>query len=153
MMNTRTTNNAANGLLTAIRAFHSISLVIIAVATFILTLLPDWDYVPVFDSTDGTLRIIEICFYVVAVICLITGLYLPRLLRRFRTTSEIEREIFYSHILRLSFFISLAIYGMVMKFLGSDWFTVLPLIGLAVIALVLTFPTNRRWAKWKTEWQ
>jgi hypothetical protein len=149
MMNTIEPDKSINRLRLAVRIMHIALLVLTLVTVLILALLPGFGFVPVFTSGDPLLAIIEMFFGGFSLLVLCLGFFWPRLARWHKKAYVDGREIFYSHLIRSSFFSSVAIYGLILRILGSSWYIVLPLLVLAFAALVLTFPTNKRWAKWQ----
>ena len=93
--------------------------------------------------------IVEVILGFFAILCLILGFLWPWLARwRKKNVERIEASVFAGQILRIVLFESLAIYSLVLGILGSDWYVLVPLFLLAAVALILTFPTKKRWVKW-----
>jgi hypothetical protein len=66
-----------------------------------------------------------------------------------KSPNRTESSFLAVHIIRLPLFESLVGFGLVLGIWGSSWYIVLPLFILAFAALVLTFPTDKRLAKWQ----
>jgi hypothetical protein len=51
----------------------------------------------------------------------------------------------------MSFFVTVAVLGLIIGMFGASWFIWLPLTILAGMAMALTFPTEKRWIEWHNE--
>lgn len=110
---------------------------------------------------NSILIIITIILAVLGINSLIWGYILPRF-----TTMNNKRERYYKlmtgifpkmtrteiqalsiHILRMAMFISVAILGLLLAYLGDDWRITLPFFVISVVALAITFPTEKQWKK------
>jgi hypothetical protein len=58
-------------------------------------------------------------------------------------------EVYFIHNFRISLFESVAIFGLIVGFLGGAWYVWLPLLLLSGVAMVFSFPTAKRWEEWK----
>ena len=77
-------------------------------------------------------------------------IYLAAIGKVVQKTKRDDVDVLFGHlIIRLSLFESVVIIGLILGLMGSGWLVVLPLFILAGVALLLTFPTKRRWAKWQ----
>lgn len=133
-----------------IKILHIICLFTMPIVIIVLVLLPNLGFVPVFGSDDqDLLAIVEIILGFLSLLCLFIGFFWPKLARWHKIKIRVAAEVLYGHILRMSFFESLIIYSIILRLLGSEWYIVLPILILAGVALILTFPTDRRFSQWQ----
>jgi hypothetical protein len=48
------------------------------------------------------------------------------------------------------FILQTALFTYIIWILGGSWYSVLPILAMSVLANIFTFPTPRRWEKWRT---
>jgi len=150
-MNTIEPDKSINRVRLAVRIMHIALLVLTLVIVLILALLPGFGFVPVFPNPDPLLAIIEMIFGGFSLLVLCLGFFWPRLVGWHKKAYVNGGEIFYGHLIRSTLFFSLAAYGLILRILGSSWYVVVPLFILAFVALVLIFPSNKRWARWQRQ--
>lgn len=131
------------------KIFHASLLSTVPIVLAILVLLPGLGFIPVFASDDPALVIVEVVIGGFSLLCLAIGFYWPRLSRLFKTESRVNKEMFFGHIFRVSFFECLVAFGLILRILGSSWLVVLPFFVLASVMFILTFPTNKRLTEWR----
>lgn len=141
------TNSVERRLVIMVKVMHSIFLATVPVAALVVALLPKLGWSPVFDGGDPVLSMIEAIMGGASLLCLATGLSWPWLARWHKTVPRADRDVVYGHVLRVSFLETVVIYGLSLGFMGSGWYVLAPIFVSAGVALVLTFPTNRRLAK------
>lgn len=87
----------------------------------------------------------------IGLLSLAAGFYVPKfIIRQGKKNSEqsmfgVPGTLVTAIIIRFSFFESIAIYGLILGLLSARWEIVLSFIGVAVIAMLLSFPTRERW--------
>jgi hypothetical protein len=60
-------------------------------------------------------------------------------------------KLFKYHVAILFVFIlQTALFTYIIWILGGSWYSVLPILAMSVLANIFTFPTPRRWEKWRT---
>ncbi len=149
MADTNQLNTDMRRLLIAMRLIHSLFLASVLIAVLIVALLPELDWVPAYNRRDPLLRTIEIVLGGFSGLCLVVGLLWPRLARWHKTANRTRSDAILGHILRVSFLEPIVLLGLSLGVIGSSWFVLAPLFLLVGASLVLTFPTNRRLARWQ----
>lgn len=122
-----------------------------SVLAFILTvvLLPVFDYVPEFSSKDPDLILIEIAMALVSLSLLFIGIYLHRIAGWFYKSDRSDAFFRVVHIIKISLFETIAMYGLILGILGGAWYAWLSLLIMAGAAMLFSYPTEKRWDKWK----
>lgn len=134
----------------ATKVVYSVALACFPIAVLIiLALLPGMGFVPVYSSGDPLLNAPQVILGGVSILFLIIGVFWPRLAKWHKKAYLDDMELLYGHLVRAIFFTTPVIYGFILHILGSSWYIVLLIFILAGTALVLTFPTDKRLAKWK----
>jgi hypothetical protein len=131
-----------------IRVIYSMGLAFYSIAVLVLALLPGLGSVLVYSGGDELLNF-KMMLGGVSILCLLIGFFWPWLVRWHKKANVDDMELAYGHIVRATFFTAPVIYISTLRMLGSSWYIVLPLFILAFAALVLTFPTDKRLAKWQ----
>lgn len=125
------------------------------IAAVVIVYLSVKGFVPIPLRTDAGLdaNSAQILFIVVSLICLIIGLFWPRLARWHKKGYVNDAELMYGHIMRATFLIVQSMYGIIMSMLGGSWYIVALILiyMLSLAALIWTFPTDKRLAKWRGE--
>ncbi|MEW6143379.1 MAG: hypothetical protein AB1597_09570 [Chloroflexota bacterium] len=84
--------------------------------------------------------------------CLATGMLWPRLTGWYKepatANTHNDTRVLLGHIFRIALFESVVAYATVLQLLGGLWYVSLPPLVLGTAALILTFPTDSRWAQW-----
>lgn len=137
-------------MMTISKVFHAFYFVTIVVMLVIVSLLPTFKYTPAFDSRDPYLILIEIVLALMSLLVVAIGVYLPRIVGWIWKFDKSDMFVLYAHVLRISFFESTAIFGLILGILGGAWYAWLTLFVMAGAAMVFTFPTQKRWEEWKT---
>jgi hypothetical protein len=148
-----------------LRIIHILYIATIPAAIIALTfILSSRDFVPSTDSGIAIVAVIVISyFFSLAMIFLgykrsliskwavyinklfLVELYLPSEYKNYMT-------VLTSHLFRTGLcFVLPVLFGFVLGILGSNLYLAIPLFILATIALILTYPTNRRLAQWLSE--
>ena len=133
------------------KAVYIMALPLFPIATLILALLPGMGFVPVYPSGDPLLNTPQMLLSVVSILFLIIGLFWPRLARWHKKAYINDVELLYGHVVRATFLTTPVIYGFILRMLGSSWYIILPIYILEFAALIWTFPTEKRLAKWRGE--
>ena len=146
-----------------LRIIHILYIATIPAAIIVLTfMLSSRDFVP---STDSGIAIGAVMFYFFSLALIFLGykwseiskwavyinklflleLYLPAEYRNYAA-------VLTSHLYRIGLcFILPVLFGFVLGILGDNLYLAIPLFILATVALILTYPTNRRLAQWLNE--
>ena len=145
-----------------VKIFHIVYLVVILM---IADLLYGWaeirDISKDINLNTPTLQIITIAVTLWRIISLIYVCLIPKLLtgtKKAKSLSMKRRKLpfnlnissavgsaFTIQIVRVAMFAGVAIFGLVLGILGDGWQITLPFFAVSAIALVLTFPTQKRW--------
>lgn len=67
------------------------------------------------------------------------------------TFNDYYWEMSNSHLLRIGTFLIIIVFSFLSGLITNRWYVGLPLYILAIIALILTYPTDKRWVKWINE--
>jgi hypothetical protein len=146
-MNINEQATADKKLSNIVRIIHIVLSVTVPISIIFVALLPFLNIKYVYENNDPMLNIVRIVLYIFSLLCLILGLYLPRLTKNFKTSKSIYRELLFSHLISVSLFECMIIFSLILSFMGSSWYFNLPLIILAGLALFFTFPTDKRFGK------
>jgi len=141
-------DNSAARQLWLLRLIHILFLATIPIVILVTALLPALGFIPIYDSSSIYLHLIEITFGFITIACLLFGYYWSRQTRKLKMATKPEVEVVDGHILRISLFESVAVFGFTLGILGSRWYIWLPFFILSAIALTFTFPTKKRWINW-----
>jgi hypothetical protein len=133
-------------ILSVVRTIYLVSISGIFIMVFVVILLAILGNTPVFGEKID----LEIAFSIVFIPFLIFGLFLPSIARLIWKGERSEIFVFHICLIRSSLFMSTATLGLVMGILDGFLYMSLPLMLLAGGAMVLTFPTERRWEELKT---
>lgn len=133
----------------ATRFMYGLFLAFPPIAVLILALLPIMGFVPAPFTGSASLPETEVFLSGFSVLCLAAGFFWPRLARWYKKAYVDDRELLYGHAIRLVFITTPVILGFTLRILGSSWYLALPPIILAFAALVITFPNDKRLAKWQ----
>lgn len=140
------TGEAKRRLLRVVKISHWTYFALILLAAIFLLVLLKSNYKSIYVPDDPKLIVIEVIFGLFAIICITIGFCWQRIARRQDKTTF--SDIMLGHILRISFFESLAAYGVSLGMLGSRWYTLFPFFALAFISLILTYPTDGYFRSW-----
>jgi hypothetical protein len=109
-------------------------------------------FVSVYPSGDPSLNTPQMLLGSASILFLLIGLFWPRLARWHKKANiNNDVELMYGHVMRATFLSTPFIYGLILRMLGSSWYIVLPIYVLEFAALIWTFPTEKRLAKWRGE--
>jgi hypothetical protein len=120
----------------------------IPVAVLLLAVILPWrGFVPYQGSiTEGI-----VVFYICSFISVLLGYKWPKWFPWYRWYPTENVGIFFSHIFRIITFVLPIGSGFFLGILGGSWAVRIPLFALGGISLFLTFPTDKKVDKWKTE--
>jgi len=135
------------------REIHVFFLALLLIGVVMIFLLPTISYIPVFLNDAIDLPIVETLFVCFSIICVLFGCFLPALTSRFRLTDDPDMRVLWIHLLRTSFFGSIVAFGLILVLLGSSWYISISFFALSGAVLILTFPTEKRWRRWKMLWR
>jgi len=107
----------------------------------ILVILP-YIGLSIFARDDPFLTPVAAALGGVAVISFAIGVYVPRRMTR---KSRKPQDLLRFHLVRGTFFHSLAHAGLILGILGTGWYVTVPFFIVAALALILTFPTEEKW--------
>ena len=146
-----------------LRIVHILYIATIPIAIIVLTfMLSSRDFVPSIDT--GT-TILAVMFYFFSLIIVFLGykrsilskwsVYINKLfLLELYSPPEYKNyvTVLTSHFFRIGFcFFASVLFGFILGILGGNLYLAIPLFILATVALILTYPTNRRLAQWLSE--
>jgi hypothetical protein len=121
---------------------------VLAYASILFRILPKFPEA-VFPASDFLVAILTIVLSVLAVFLIVYGFFfLPRMMLKasietYNKNSKVKALFLF--ILRGALFESVAIYGLILGILGSEWQITLPFLVVSAGTLILTFPTEKRW--------
>jgi hypothetical protein len=119
------------------------------IAVLILVLLSTMGAIPVPSTGSASLPESEVVLSGFSILFLAVGFFWPWLARWHKKAYVADMELLYGHGVRAIFLAPPVGCGSILRILGSSWYIVLPIFILGFAALVLTFPTDRRLAKWQ----
>jgi MFS family permease len=130
------------------RIMQAFFIATVPVSILLSILLPRFGFELIYSNNY---IIFQVGLCIGSLICFLIGLFWPRLFGWHQlegTDEDMEREIIVSQGFRLSFFEPIVFFGFVLAISGSCYYIWLPLFALACIPLILTFPTDKKVAKW-----
>lgn len=90
------------------------------------------------------LLVLEVALGALALAAMAISFYIPRwIVSHAANASRRPLTMLVGHVVRVSFFQAVAIYGLILGLLGARWPVVIPFLGVSGIALLLTFPTAK----------
>jgi hypothetical protein len=123
------------------------------IAAVVIVYLSVEGFVPIPLRADSGLDVntAQILFIVVSLVFLIVGLFWPRLAKWHKKECVNDIELAYGHVVRATFLSVPSMYGIIMSMLGGSWYIVALMLVyvLGFAALIWTFPTEKRLAKWR----
>jgi len=133
------------------KAVYIMDLALFPIAVAIMVYLSVKGFIPVtpIEGSPGDVNSAQILFLVVSLVFLLIGLFWPRLARWHKKTPVNYVELGYGHVVRATFLGVPVIYGFVLRVLGGSWYIVALIYVLSLAALIWTFPTDKRLAKWQ----
>ena len=136
-------------LIVIARVYHSLCLAsAIAVGSILMSLSFRSEFIPLFVAIDSVVITIYTILGGFSLAFLIIGVYWPRLAGwHNRATLSYEDALWGHIVIRLSFLEAAVILDLVLGVLSRSWYVWPPLLTLAIVALILAFPTKRRLAK------
>jgi hypothetical protein len=93
----------------------------------------------------------QIAFGVVSVLSLVVGYGWPILIKPRPGFAATDVWVTAGHIVRITMFETVAIYGLVLAITVDSLLYSLTLMLIAELALIRVFPNEQRWARWKGE--
>lgn len=116
------------------------------VGILLLITWPHARFASALAAEDNGLVFIEAALGGLAAVCLVLGFKIPQwAVRPGERGQQRLVALLLGHIFGSSLLEASAIAGLVLSFLGSRWFVVLLFYLAAGVALVLTFPKERKW--------
>ena len=118
---------------------------IISTSIYIIILYFAKSYIgiQILAQDDPTLNLVEIVLIIVSVIILLVCYFLPRWMSNIYKQSS--TTVFSFYYIRSTLLLSVGVFGLIAGIFGSGWHVSLPLILVAILALILTFPTETKW--------
>ena len=141
-------DSSPNKQFTFLRIIHSIFLASIPFFLVVSFLVSKLGIGPIFSQDAFPIHIIEIVLSFIAIIALFYAFYIFKVPRRLTTVSASQASLFPYHIVRISLIQAIAIYGLVLAILGSQWYIWVWFFVVSAAALILTFPTDERINNW-----
>jgi hypothetical protein len=142
------------------RIFHLTTLTIIPLAIIAITVIFPWKNITPHLKVDADVNaIISIC-YIFSIIATIIGYKwwtIHRWLNKHTnminqfTFGDYYLELYSTHNLRIGNFVVVTAMAFLIGITDNSLYFGLPLFVLAAIALALTYPTDKKWAKWLVE--
>ena len=142
-------------LLLSVRIIHGIYLATIPIAIALIIILTRMDIVNSHREIN-TVSIV-IIFYLFSILLTILGykwlgiyLWMNKYTKLFNTLkiNDTYWTLFNFHLSRTVNFGVTILFAFVLGMAGISWFVIAPLFILAGTALILTFPTDKKWAIW-----
>jgi hypothetical protein len=123
-------------------------LVAVSIWVAIPIITPYIDLPPVFTDDDPILDTFIVILSLAAVANLVlTGPLAQWLTKRKQRKPQSQNELYSIWYFRSFLYAGIGIYGLVLGILGASWPVVLPFFFVAAGALILTFPTEKRWKR------
>jgi len=109
---------------------------------------------PNIGSGNGVLHLIIIVAIMLGIICLLFGLFMPKIMtRRYKPKpidsnyTNTEGASFSIHIISVAMFMAISLYGLALGIIGVSWEVSSVFFIVSAIALIVTFPTQKRWQR------
>lgn len=135
---------------TTVKISYLVVLSSIPVILVTLVLLPKFGYIPTYAGSDFELLVTELTLGAISLLCLIGGCYYPKLARWNKAENRSEINVFNAHLaIRIPLFVSVIVFSFILGLLGGSWYSVLSMLLFTGVALILTFPTRKKWDRWK----
>jgi len=134
------TDNEVSKTLKAANLFQISYIIAIFIYVILLYIVKNYIELWIFPSGDPTLNLIEIILIIVSAIVLALGYFLPRLAVNWYKRNL--QALYSFHFTRSTLFLTIGILGLILGILGSGWQVSLPLLMVAILALIFTFPTE-----------
>jgi hypothetical protein len=147
-------------LLHAVKIYHVIISASIPLALIALTVILPWKDIGTQIKTDADISAAIFLFYVFSIIAMIAGYkwssvykWLDKHINRFNrfTFDDYVWALFNSHLSRIGNFWVVIGAAFFCGIIGNGWYIGLPLFTLAGVALILTYPTDKKWARWLSD--
>lgn len=122
---------------------QSLFLATIAVMLLVLAFLPASGFVPVLQADSLALIRIEITFAIIGFVAVLAGLFFHRLIGLIGRSARSDTGMSCVHVLRISLFEIVAIFGFIAGMLGSPWYVWLPFLVLTAAAMIFIFLTGK----------
>ena len=112
------------------------------------------------SERNSFLGVITVIVIVIGIYCLFLGFSLPSLMTRGNKPNPIrirkwllfssnyvgtEGRVITIYILRAAMFAAISVYGLTLGILGVGWVISAPFFVVSAVALIITFPTQKRW--------
>jgi hypothetical protein len=137
-------DNVKNPLRIAIIFSGSMLFAIAVYLSLLYILIPQID-LKIFSQGDAILTSLTIILAASAILTLKSAYYFPKIHgKKFK-----KSDIFYlnMHIIRVALCGAVGIYGLILGVCGAAWYVSLPFLVISAVALIIYFPTSKRWAK------
>lgn len=134
-------------MIIAAKAIHAIFLVLALTLVVLTLVLPGLGRIP--SGEEGEFAFAQIPFSIGSVLIVLIGGLLPHL-GKWRDKAKISKsEVPAAYPIRSAFFETVALFGLTLAILGSRLYVSVPLEALSAIALAMTYPSDKRLAKWQ----
>lgn len=134
-------------LITA-RAVHLFCVFVVMSVILIMAFLIQSNFTPIWDNWDFEIILMAMVLGIITVINMVIAFFLLPLAKIMNFTMNGEITVFIVHILRISLFVSVGIYGLILFIISGNWQISLPFYTVSALTLALTFPTRKRWVVW-----
>jgi hypothetical protein len=140
------TDTAISKLLLTVRIIHIILITLSSTAILFLWFLSAIGKMPHFGQIA---IIIEISPVLASVLALLIGYFGPPIERKSSLTGEPSVALFWNLIAREIAFLFVPIFTFCIGLMGTSSYIWLPILIITCALAIVTFPTRRRWAKWR----
>lgn len=148
-----TADEKSNKMLRWAKIIQGLCIVAMPIYVRILAQGQAFGYIPIEQLDTLVLNILTVVLTLLALFSLALVYVLPRQPARSRLRSGMwksmgpEMRAFTNYFLQSASVEAVAVYGLLLGFLGAGWNVVLPFLFVSVAALIITFPTRNRWDK------
>jgi len=129
----------------AVRIAHLACFFVIPAVLLVMRCMEGSGFTPVCEGDDLMIHFMEISLAIVAVFNLAIALSLPLLMKRVNEKKTGELTLLVVHFIQMIICCSIAVYGLMLYFIGSDEYVSLLYFFAALLALLFTFPTRKNW--------
>jgi hypothetical protein len=143
-------------LLTFVKIMHGLCIALVPLAIILVIILKDKNIIP-FSHKESYTQLLIIVSYIISIILLFLGYKCTKiffwmsksniLLNPFQI-KDVYLDLTNFHNSRIINFLVVVTWSFILGLMGINLLILLPLFILSGIALILTYPTDKRWAIW-----
>jgi len=130
-----------------LKTIHSILMGSVLIAIITLTIILPSVGFKTYQGDQYLLVPTYVIFYIFCSFMVILGYFWPQLAKRFNIFGYSVYGLFMNHISRLAYFEIIVLLGFAIGLLGGSWFAIAPLFITGLVAFILTYPSDKKWAK------